>query len=134
MTKKRDIDDVEKFNRAFDQSIELLAAEEELNKTIDVTKRIKLEQKIRGLNQKITPAAIRAALASRRFVLTEWDAWVAVDNPESFKLFMDHLQAQGGAMRDRKGSSAPLKEGAVRSILSIHRGLVGKRGRPRKIK
>lgn len=126
--------DEERYDRAFCHSIKLLAAEDELETTTDDERKAELDKEIARLNQNITPAAKVAALETRYSVLDEWDKWVAAENPENVAQFLNHLQSVGGAMRTRKGSSAAVKIGAVRKILSTWRNISGAPGRPKKWK
>ena len=120
------------FDIAFDRSIRLLDAEERYATSVDPAERKLLQQTIRGLNQKITPAAKKAALSTRYTVCDAWDAWLAAGNPTNVSRFFRHLNSSNTNKRNKKGSTSSINEGAIRLILKIFRDYSGQPGRPRK--
>ncbi len=86
-----EISNKNEFEINFERAVQLLDAEERYASSVDDVERKSLEQTIRRLNQKITPAAKKATLKTRNDICVSWETWLAEGNPANVSKFFQSI-------------------------------------------
>ena len=121
----------EAFLKGFANSAELDAVKTQLQEPITKSLRAAHRNRIRQLENEITPASRKAAIESSRNVIAKALERIRQHGtPKNMRHFLNELTAEGLATRTYKaGGTIDRSEGAMRDLLQKTFGIKGKPGR-----